>query len=41
MENQASLIGRYMDRSGFHGIEARVLSDGGNGDPLIAVIGRA
>lgn len=41
MEDQASLIGRYMDRSGFHGIEARVLYDGGNGDPLIAVIGRA
>ena len=41
MKGQASLIGRYMDRSGFLGIEARVLSDGGNGDSLIAVIGRA
>ena len=41
MKGQASLIGHHMDRSGLHGIEAHVLSDGGNGDPLIAVVGRA
>jgi SAM-dependent methyltransferase len=41
IKGQASLIGRYMDRSGFRDIDAHVLSDGGNGDPLIAVIGRA
>ena len=41
MQGQASLIGLYMEQAGFTGIEARVLSDGSRGDPLVAVIGRA
>ena len=41
MRGQASLIGLYMDKAGFSGVEARVLSDGSRGDPLVAVVGRA
>lgn len=41
MQGQASLIGLYMKRCGFTGVEARVLSDGSRGDPLVAVIGCA
>ena len=41
LNGQASLIGHYMERSGFDGIEAHILSDGSDGDPLIAVVGRA
>lgn len=41
MREQASLIGLYMERARFTGVEARVLSDGSRGDPLIAVVGRA
>ena len=41
MRDQASLIRLYMDRAGFSDIEARTLSDGSRGDPLIAVVGRA
>ena len=41
MENRASLIGNYMDRSGFQDVQAHVLADGCSGDPLIAVVGRA
>lgn len=41
MRAQASLIGLYMERTGFDGVEARVLSDGSRGDPLVAVLGRA
>ena len=41
MRGQASLIGRYMERARFTGIEAEVLSDGSRGDPLVAVVGRA
>lgn len=41
MRGQASLIGLYMERAGFDGVDARVLSDGSRGDPLIAVTGRA
>ena len=41
MNGQASLIGMYLRQAGFHAVEARVLSDGSRGDPLIAVIGRA
>ena len=37
----ASLIHRYMDRAGLTGIEAHVLANGMNGDPLIAVTGLA
>ncbi len=41
MEGQASLIGLYLKRSGFGDVNARVVSDGSRGDPLIAVIGQA
>ncbi len=41
MRGQASLIGLYMRRAGFTEVQARVLSDGAHGDPLIAVVGRA
>ncbi len=41
MRGQASLIGLYMERAGFTAVEARALSDGSRGDPLIAVIGHA
>ena len=41
MRGQGSLIQRYMERSGFTEIEARVLSDGSRGNPLVGVIGRA
>jgi hypothetical protein len=41
MRGQASLIGLYMERAGFTGVEAQVLSDGSRGDPLVAVVGRA
>ena len=41
MRGQAALIQLYLERSGFGGIEARVLSDGSRGDPLVAVTGRA
>lgn len=37
---QASLIGLYMKRAGFVGLERRVLSDGSQGDPLVAVVGQ-
>lgn len=39
MKGQASLIGHYMERSGFNRVEAHILSDGSDGDPLIAVVG--
>ena len=38
--DQARLVSLYMQKSGFSGIDVRVLADGGAGDPLIAVIGR-
>ena len=41
MGGQASLIGMYLERAGFTDIEARMLSDGSQGDPLIAVVGQA
>lgn len=41
MREQASLIRLYMEKSGFGEIEAHVLADGSNGDPLVAVVGRA
>ena len=41
MRGQASLIELYMERAGFTGVEARALSNGSRGDPLVAVIGRA
>ena len=41
MREQASLIGLYMEHAGFTEVEARVLSDGSRGDPLIAVVGHA
>jgi SAM-dependent methyltransferase len=41
MEDQASLISSYMNRSGFHDVEAHVLADGSSGDPLVTVVGLA
>lgn len=41
MEDQASLISSYMNRSGFHDVEAHVLVDGSSGDPLVTVVGLA
>ena len=41
MRGQASLIGLYMERSGFSDVRAQVLADGSGSDPLVAVIGRA
>jgi SAM-dependent methyltransferase len=41
MSDQASLIGMYLNRSGFSAVEARMLSDGSRGDPLIAITARA
>jgi SAM-dependent methyltransferase len=41
MKDQASLISNYMNRSGFHDVEAHVLADGSSGDPLVMVIGLA
>lgn len=41
INGQASLIGHYLARAGFGGVEAHVLADGAHGDPLIAVVGRA
>ena len=41
MEDQASLISNYMNRSGFHDVEAHVLADGSSGDPLVMVLGLA
>lgn len=41
MEGQAALIRRYLDKAGFRDVEARMLADGGSGDPLIAVVAYA
>jgi SAM-dependent methyltransferase len=41
MEDQASLISSYMNRSGFHDVKAHVLADGSSGDPLVTVVGLA
>jgi len=41
MKDQASLISNYMNRSGFHDVEAHVLADGSSSDPLVIVIGLA
>lgn len=41
MEDQASLISSYMNRSGFHDVEVHVLVDGSSGDPLVTVVGLA
>ena len=37
----ASLIHNYMTGAGFAGIEAKVLTNGMHGDPLVAVVGEA
>jgi SAM-dependent methyltransferase len=41
MAGQAALIRRYLEKAGFHAIEAQLLADGRSGDPLVAVEGRA
>lgn len=39
--SHASLIARYFDKAGFADIEVKVLANGMDGDPLVAVTGRA
>lgn len=41
LREHASLIGDYLRRAGFSEIEAKVLANGMDGDPLIAVVGEA
>lgn len=41
LQGHASLIAHYLTSAGFADVEARVLADGAQGDPLVAVIGRA
>ena len=41
LRQQASLIGLYLERSGFGEIEAHMLTDDRHGDPLMVVVGRA
>ncbi|MGE3692519.1 MAG: class I SAM-dependent methyltransferase [Novosphingobium sp.] len=41
LREHASLVGDYMRRVGFSEIEAKVLANGMDGDPLIAVVGAA
>ncbi len=36
----AALVRLYLERAGFADVEARVLSDGRDGDPLVVVVGR-
>ena len=40
LAGHAQLVRRYFDQAGFVSIEARLLTDGSFGDPLVAVIGR-
>ncbi|VVT09975.1 Methyltransferase domain-containing protein [Sphingomonas sp. EC-HK361] len=40
MNGQAALIRLYLEKAGFHDVQAHVLADGQNGDPLIAVEAR-
>ena len=40
-EDQARLVGLYLERAGFAGIETHRLRDGQAGDPLTVVVGRA
>lgn len=37
MEGQAALIRHYLDKAGFNDVAVTLLSDGTNGDPLVAV----
>lgn len=41
LRGHASLIHLYLERAGFAGINAQVLANGMNGDPLVAVTGTA
>ena len=41
MSRQAALVRLYCERAGFAAVEARLLADGRDGDPLVAVIARA
>jgi SAM-dependent methyltransferase len=41
IRRHAGLVELYAERAGFASIEARLLADGGSGDPLVAVIARA
>jgi hypothetical protein len=41
IRGHASLVRLYLDRAGFGDIRAELLRDGHDGDPLVAVVGRA
>lgn len=41
LQGRAALLRLYFERAGFSSVTAHVLADGRNGDPLIAVVGRA
>jgi SAM-dependent methyltransferase len=41
IRQHAGLIGHYAQRAGFASVEARVLADGRDSDPLVAVVARA
>ncbi|MEJ5978987.1 methyltransferase domain-containing protein [Novosphingobium sp. PS1R-30] len=41
LPRHAGLVGAYAERAGFAAVEARLLVNGGAGDPLVAVIARA
>jgi ubiquinone/menaquinone biosynthesis C-methylase UbiE len=41
MSGHAQLVRLYLERSGFTDVSARLLRDGRQSDPLVAVIGRA
>lgn len=41
LPRHAGLVGTYAERAGFASVEARLLANGGEGDPLVAVIARA
>lgn len=41
LPRHAGLVGAYAERAGFASVEARLLANGSQGDPLVAVIARA
>jgi hypothetical protein len=41
IQHHAGLVGHYAQRAGFAEVEARVLADGRDSDPLIAIVARA
>ena len=41
LSDHAGLVGLYLERAGFSDVAARLLADGSEGDPLVAVVGKA